>query len=580
MMVLKNIKYFLFYCLTSTVSFTYCQTVLWGGQYNCQLATINDLHVDQNENIFYAGDFRNYCDFDPTTGIDTFISNQYHGYLAKLDSSGAYQWARRFESNVEIKVMSIVTGQSGDIIVSGHFRDSADFDPGPGTYVLHAIGNFYNIFVCKLDINGDFKWAKVFSPLPFQSASQYNFSLESDINDNIYFSGYVSGDVDFDPDTSTYISSGSGKDAFVCKLNKDGEFIWVNRWGGQLEDKVYDLVFDNNGFMYVVGDVENDTIDFDPGISFNNLICNATTGFVSKFDTSGNYYWTRILESTFESSCYRIKFDGISSLYIAGNATDSTDFDPGTSVYYLQYNHKSMLYLLKLDINGSLSWAKPFFVNTPTSCYVTGLYLNPAGSIYLTASYLDSIDVDPGPNLNLLYGGTATTNLLRSALVISISDAGNFINAFDFPASGDANGPLISGGPSGFILSSLFYGIIDFDPGTGSYNMDFMNGIHYIVKYGHLPLMVDNNISLESAINIFPNPVGEKGNIYCTLDRSGHLELTLSDQLGNCVKKLFNGKIQSGQNEFILNVSLPNGIYILRGVISNHTFNKKIVIVN
>ncbi|MBL0073076.1 MAG: hypothetical protein IPP34_15270 [Bacteroidetes bacterium] len=51
---------------------------------------------------------------------------------------------------------------SGSIYVAGTFYQSADFDPGSGTYNLTSAGS-KDMFVSKLDNSGNFIWAKQFA---------------------------------------------------------------------------------------------------------------------------------------------------------------------------------------------------------------------------------------------------------------------------------------------------------------------------------------------------------------------------------------------------------------------------------
>src|SRR4051812_42350353 len=48
---------------------------------------------------------------------------------------------------------------AGNIYSTGHFEGTVDFDPGSGVYNMTAIGT-YDLFVLKLDNNGNFIWAR------------------------------------------------------------------------------------------------------------------------------------------------------------------------------------------------------------------------------------------------------------------------------------------------------------------------------------------------------------------------------------------------------------------------------------
>ena len=69
-------------------------------------------------------------------------------------------WAKSFDTNQRVKGCTIKTDKYGDVYTSGYFSGEADFDPGSGIYNLGSslLPLTYNIFISKLDSNGDFVW--------------------------------------------------------------------------------------------------------------------------------------------------------------------------------------------------------------------------------------------------------------------------------------------------------------------------------------------------------------------------------------------------------------------------------------
>jgi hypothetical protein len=70
-----------------------------------------------------------------------------------------FGWARGMGGINLDAGLSIAIGASGNVYTTGAFSDTVDFDPGTGVYNLTSAGG-YDIFVSKLDVNGDFVWAK------------------------------------------------------------------------------------------------------------------------------------------------------------------------------------------------------------------------------------------------------------------------------------------------------------------------------------------------------------------------------------------------------------------------------------
>ena len=90
----------------------------------------------------------------------------------------------------------ITTDNFGNVYVTGYFQDTVDFDPGPGVFNLKSNGS-YDIFIQKLDADGNFIWAK-----QMRGDGAFGTSIEIDTNGYMYCLGNFSGTVDFDPDTS------------------------------------------------------------------------------------------------------------------------------------------------------------------------------------------------------------------------------------------------------------------------------------------------------------------------------------------------------------------------------------------
>ena len=77
-------------------------------------------------------------------------------FISKLDPNGGFVWARNTGGTTPIGGMAqdhglgIAIGERGNLVVTGKFYDTADFDPGPGTNLLTSAGDA-DIFLIKLE---------------------------------------------------------------------------------------------------------------------------------------------------------------------------------------------------------------------------------------------------------------------------------------------------------------------------------------------------------------------------------------------------------------------------------------------
>ncbi len=77
----------------------------------------------------------------------------------------------------------------------------------------------WDIFVLKLDNNGDFVWAENMAGASYDKAR----SLNIDSNDDLYVVGQFKETVDFDFNTNVNeLTATDNYDAFVLKLDSDG----------------------------------------------------------------------------------------------------------------------------------------------------------------------------------------------------------------------------------------------------------------------------------------------------------------------------------------------------------------------
>src|SRR4051794_14531326 len=133
----------------------------------------------------------------------------------------------------------------------------------------------------------------------YEWAFSYKGSISSsstltDQDGNIYVTGIFSNTFDGDPGPADLIldGEGSGK-SFIQKLSPNGQLLWIKEYKGIGIVNISSAVIDTSGNLYVLGRFQG-TIDFDPGPSENNITSTGMVGgFLAKFDSDGNLYWTK-----------------------------------------------------------------------------------------------------------------------------------------------------------------------------------------------------------------------------------------------------------------------------------------------
>ena len=288
--------------------------------------------VDYLGNVYTTGSFLGTVDFDP--GMEVYNLTSQGGadiFIQKLDTDGNFVWAKSVEGSHADNGRSIAVDTSGNVYTAGTFIGTADFDPGAGVYYLSSEGDM-DIFIQKLDTNGNFVWAKSMGGINWD----YGYSVAVDVSGNVYTTGSFRETVDFDPGAGIYnLTSQGGTDIFIQKLDADGNFVWANRMGGSTGDNGRSIAVDILGNVYTTGSFRG-TIDFDPGMGIHLL---SSAGwediFIQKLDANGDFVWAKSMGSTDSDTGYSIVIDILGNIYTSGVFRETVDFDPEAGVYNL-----------------------------------------------------------------------------------------------------------------------------------------------------------------------------------------------------------------------------------------------------
>ena len=335
--------------------------------------------VDASGNIYIVGFYDQTVDFDPTAGVSNLsvTGGGTDVFIAKYTSAGNYIWAGRIGGGGAVGV-SIAVDASQNIYATGRFSGTADMDPSPSaTSTLAATSTSaagYDMFVCKLDASCNFVWAKQFSGNGLESP----LAITLDGSANVYLTGNFNGTVDFDPSAATHtLTANAGADAFICKLNTSGTFMWAHAFGSSTtdNDSGYDVKVSSPGNVFITG-VFYGTTDFNPSPTATNVLSSAGSGdiFVSKFDSNGNFVWAKQMSGTNYDEGNSIAVDASENIYITGGSYGVVDYDPSpASSYTLASAGDRDIFICKLKPNGE---PVGFLNNTGTNPAIS-LYPNP-----------------------------------------------------------------------------------------------------------------------------------------------------------------------------------------------------------
>ena len=249
-------------------------TFVWGKAFIATVlgryAEAYGIAVDGAGNIYTAGVFTGTVDFDPGLGgYALTIHNFTDIFVSKLDVNGNFVWAKQMGGNTGGQANAIAVDASGNVLTTGFYQYTVDFDPGASVYNLTANSD-HDIFILKLDANGDFVWAKSMGATYFDQGN----GIATDATGDVYTTGSFLSTVDFDPGsgvsnlTSTEPTS---NDTYISKLDAAGNYVWAVHAGSIQIDLGYAIAVDPAGNIYSTGFFRS-TADFDPGPGVYNLV--------------------------------------------------------------------------------------------------------------------------------------------------------------------------------------------------------------------------------------------------------------------------------------------------------------------
>ncbi len=337
----------------------------------------NSITTDVSGNVFVTGQFQGTADFDPSVGITNLVSvGGSDAFVAKYDTDGNYQWAFVVGGSTGSDFgYGISTDASGNVLVTGRFIGTVDFDPSGNTADLTSPAFSPDAFVAKYTTGGAYQWA---FNIGGGSGDAFGYGISSDASSNVYVTGQFALTNDFDPSGSTAnLTAVGGYDIFVAKYNNSGAYQWAFKMGAGGADVGYGIATSTSGDVYVAGSFQF-VVDFDPSALTTNLTSNDKDIFVTKYsnaalpvslilfaatlqnDNKVAIHWATASETNashyqVERSNDAISFEVIAYKEAAGNSQERkdyalTDHSPGFGINYYR--------LCQVDADGKFTYTR------------------------------------------------------------------------------------------------------------------------------------------------------------------------------------------------------------------------------
>jgi hypothetical protein len=209
---------------------------------------ITSVSVDSEGNMYTAGSC---ADFGATfAGVPKPTETGYNIYLVKYNAAGTFQWMKYVE-DVTCPSPQVKAYSPDAVYFSSYLFGAFSFDgitpAGP------SIGSFTDVFIAKLNHNGNYQWVRE-APVPHTGSLEpgYRNSLDLDSQGNLYFAGRTRGTINWGNEILTS-TTGFANDGIVLKYNPDGEVVMAVTSGGDSDDRLDGVAVSPDGSIYVSG---------------------------------------------------------------------------------------------------------------------------------------------------------------------------------------------------------------------------------------------------------------------------------------------------------------------------------------
>ncbi len=451
----------------------------WGNTETYDRTEVYGVECDMDGNVYIAGSFEDTVDFDPGPGVEerTAPGVSEDAYLLKFSSNGEFQWVGTWGSESDDFANDLAIDGQNRIYVSGGFRKTVDFDPGPGETIFTSIDGMPDAYISKFNSNGDFLWTKTWGG----PSGDRCYSIACTNLGDIYAIGHFRDIVDFDPGPGEDFHETIGSSIFLVKYNSNGIYNWGLDWDAECPSRSNAVDVDELGNVFVTG-VFKDSVDFDPGdeVDINESNNGTEDAFLSCFDSEGIYKWAATWGSDYNlegDQGLGVAADGEGNAYAIGKFWGSVDFYPGSPIDW-HLSHGGFDISLSKYNNSWVYWCAKTWGGIESDAG-NAVAVDSAGFVYTTGYFQKTVDFNK-------WGAQDehTSNGDRDVFVSVFNKYHTHQWAQIWGGTESDAGLSITVDNSGNVfVVGKYWDEVDFDPGPGTeYRNSFDDGCCFLVK--------------------------------------------------------------------------------------------------
>lgn len=368
--------------------------------------SVSDIDVDGNGNIYLAGHYSNGAvDLDPGANENYLPSpiGKNNTFVVKLNTNGNFVWAKSIgsiTSSRDVEPYSLAVDSDSNVLLTGYFEDTVDFNPGAGEELITAEGglNRVDMYVVKLDNLGNYQWVRT---IGLNNKNCRGYVVNSDANNNVYLLGEFNGNIDFDHSSGTTLLKADIEKGYIMKYKPNGDFEWAkNLELKEIGDWEYAKT-DALGNTYILNNFGG-SFDFDPSDTGVSTITSRGDDDVVtyKYDSDGNFVWANQIGGTGRDRGYGIAVNE-KGVYVTGFFNNTIDLDSNQTGEELTSNGGDDIFVVQFDVDGN-------FLNTAQMGdfgrdFGQSISIDDNGGVYSAGEFTgQTFDMDPTSGTTIL----------------------------------------------------------------------------------------------------------------------------------------------------------------------------------
>ena len=368
--------------------------------------------IDSEGNIVSASIFTGTVDFDPSSAIQK-DSSFYSVAIQKFDTYGNLIWHTTIDTAngqpYSINLKAITTDANNNIYITGIWKGTIDFDPGPGRQIRQT--GFYQTFVLKLNSNGQYVDVVSTNHNSGIAGVCRVFAIEYHQDGSVVLGGSFDGTIDFNPRIAQNILTNSGNkhNSFILKLDTLLNYQWVYSIDSAYYSRgAVDISIGTQGEIYCLGQFLGE-VDFDFSTSTQTLHSNRSdpSNYLLKLNSSGQFMWAIQIRDTLMGGvdARNITHEVGNKLYCSGLFEGSPTINSVNTSFGLSSLGDIDVFVMQINSSGQVNWVKQY--GGTNSQGSTDIAIDKYKNVYTVGFFEDHIDLDPGSSsVNYIANGS------------------------------------------------------------------------------------------------------------------------------------------------------------------------------